>query len=42
MPRPLVLHPDRLLPADPAVRSLAWGGRYLVIGFAAGEIFFGA
>lgn len=24
--------------ADPAVRSLAWGGRYLVIGFAAGEI----
>ncbi len=24
--------------ADPAVRSMAWGGRYLVIGFAAGEI----
>lgn len=24
--------------ADPAVRSLAWGGRYLVLGFAAGEI----
>jgi len=24
--------------ADPAVRSLAWGGRYLVVGFAAGEI----
>ena len=23
MPRPLVLHPDRLLPADPAVRSIA-------------------
>ncbi len=24
--------------AEPAVRSLAWGGRFLVIGFAAGEI----
>jgi NADPH2:quinone reductase len=24
--------------ADPALRSLAWGGRYLVVGFAAGEI----
>ncbi len=24
--------------AEPAVRSLAWAGRYLVIGFAAGEI----
>lgn len=24
--------------ADPAVRSLAWGGRYLVVGFAAGQI----
>lgn len=24
--------------AEPAVRGLAWGGRYLVIGFAAGEI----
>jgi NADPH2:quinone reductase len=24
--------------AEPAVRSMAWGGRYLVIGFAAGEI----
>jgi NADPH:quinone reductase len=24
--------------AEPALRSLAWGGRYLVIGFAAGEI----
>lgn len=24
--------------ADPAVRSMAWNGRYLVIGFAAGEI----
>jgi len=24
--------------ADPAVRSLAWGGRYLVVGFAAGDI----
>uniref|UniRef100_A0A7S2S7N2 Enoyl reductase (ER) domain-containing protein n=1 Tax=Mucochytrium quahogii TaxID=96639 RepID=A0A7S2S7N2_9STRA len=24
--------------AEPAVRSLAWNGRYLVIGFAAGEI----
>ena len=24
--------------ADPCVRSMAWGGRYLVIGFAAGEI----
>jgi NADPH2:quinone reductase len=24
--------------ADPAVRGLAWGGRYLVVGFAAGEI----
>jgi len=24
--------------ADPGVRSLAWGGRYLVIGFASGEI----
>jgi NADPH2:quinone reductase len=24
--------------AEPAVRALAWGGRYLVIGFAAGEI----
>ena len=24
--------------ADPAIRSLAWGGRYLVVGFAAGEI----
>jgi len=24
--------------AEPAVRSLAWGGRYLVVGFAAGEI----
>jgi len=23
---------------DPAVRSLAWGGRYLVVGFAGGEI----
>jgi NADPH2:quinone reductase len=23
--------------AEPAVRSLAWGGRYLVVGFAAGE-----
>ena len=25
-------------PFQPAVRSLAWGGRFLVIGFAAGEI----
>ena len=24
--------------AEPAVRSMAWDGRYLVIGFAAGEI----
>jgi NADPH2:quinone reductase len=24
--------------ADPAVRAMAWGGRYLVVGFAAGEI----
>lgn len=24
--------------AEPAVRSMAWGGRYLVIGFAAGDI----
>ncbi|MEO8452124.1 MAG: NADPH:quinone oxidoreductase family protein [Gemmatimonadota bacterium] len=24
--------------AEPAVRSLAWGGRYLVVGFASGEI----
>src|SRR5262249_57222690 len=24
--------------SEPAVRSLAWGGRHLVIGFAAGEI----
>lgn len=24
--------------AEPALRSLAWGGRYLVIGFASGEI----
>src|SRR5438128_7590712 len=24
--------------AEPAVRALAWGGRYLVIGFAAGEL----
>ena len=24
--------------AEPALRSLAWGGRYLVVGFAAGEI----
>jgi NADPH:quinone reductase len=24
--------------AEPAVRSLAWGGRYLVVGFTAGEI----
>jgi len=24
--------------AEPAIRSLAWGGRYLVVGFAAGEI----
>ena len=24
--------------AEPAMRSLAWDGRYLVIGFAAGEI----
>ncbi|NNC36060.1 MAG: NADPH:quinone oxidoreductase family protein [Hyphomonadaceae bacterium] len=24
--------------AEPALRSLAWGGRYLVIGFAAGQI----
>ncbi|MFP6563777.1 MAG: NADPH:quinone oxidoreductase family protein [Myxococcota bacterium] len=24
--------------AEPALRSMAWGGRYLVIGFAAGEI----
>ncbi len=24
--------------AEPAVRSTAWGGRYLVIGFAAGDI----
>jgi NADPH2:quinone reductase len=24
--------------ADPAVRSMAWDGRYLVVGFAAGEI----
>jgi len=24
--------------AEPMVRSMAWGGRYLVIGFAAGEI----
>ncbi len=24
--------------AEPAVRSLAWGGRFLVVGFAAGEI----
>lgn len=24
--------------ADPALRSMAWGGRYLVVGFATGEI----
>ncbi|MGB0907494.1 MAG: NADPH:quinone oxidoreductase family protein [Maricaulaceae bacterium] len=24
--------------AEPAVRAMAWGGRYLVVGFAAGEI----
>lgn len=24
--------------ADPAVRGMAWGGRYLVIGFAAGDV----
>jgi NADPH2:quinone reductase len=24
--------------ADPAIRDMAWGGRYLVIGFAGGEI----
>jgi len=24
--------------AEPAIRSLAWGGRYLVVGFAGGEI----
>jgi len=24
--------------AEPAIRSLAWKGRYLVVGFAAGEI----
>ncbi len=24
--------------ADPAMRSMAWGGRYLVVGFATGEI----
>jgi len=24
--------------AEPALRSMAWGGRYLVIGFASGEI----
>ena len=24
--------------AEPAMRDMAWGGRYLVIGFAAGEI----
>jgi len=24
--------------AEPALRSMAWGGRYLVIGFAAGDI----
>ena len=24
--------------AEPAVRSMAWGGRYLVVGFAAGDI----
>ena len=24
--------------AEPAVRSLGWEGRYLVVGFAAGEI----
>jgi NADPH2:quinone reductase len=24
--------------AEPALRSIAWGGRYLVVGFAAGEI----
>ncbi len=24
--------------AEPAVRALAWGGRFLVVGFAAGEI----
>jgi NADPH2:quinone reductase len=24
--------------AEPALRSMAWGGRYLVVGFAAGEI----
>ncbi len=24
--------------ADPAIRGMAWGGRYLVLGFAAGEI----
>jgi NADPH:quinone reductase len=24
--------------AEPAIRSLAWGGRYLVVGFAAGDI----
>lgn len=32
MPRPLVLHPDRLLPADPATRALA---RELYMGVAA-------
>ena len=24
--------------AEPALRSIAWGGRYLVVGFAAGDI----
>ena len=34
----VILDPVGDVYAEPALRSIAWGGRYLVIGFAAGEI----
>jgi len=34
----VILDPVGDVYAEPALRSIAWGGRYLVIGFAAGAI----
>jgi len=34
----VILDPVGASYANPAIRTMAWGGRYLVIGFAAGEI----
>lgn len=34
----VILDPVGASYANPAIRTMAWGGRYLVVGFAAGEI----